>query len=132
MYLLIFFLASYYDIKYMRVPNWIWLLAIPFAALTIYSHTQNPPPTTTAIDFMLISPLILYFYHADYMGGADLKALIFATIFWPTLILYAFVASYFLAAPLKLKKNNVGIPYLPFLTGGIGLAIVIDFLLFSH
>lgn len=129
MYLLIFFLASYYDIKYMRVPNWIWLLALPFAALTIYSHTQNPPPTTIIIDFILIYPIILYFYHADLMGGADLKALIFATIFWPTLILYAFVASYFLATPLKLKKDKMGIPYLPFLTGGIGLAILTQYLI---
>jgi preflagellin peptidase FlaK len=83
--LTILIVASVYDLYKREVPNRLWILSLPFAAiLTILNIWFEPSQLTmTIISITVTSMIALLIFYLGLFGGADAKALIVLAIAHP-------------------------------------------------
>ena len=130
--LLCLILASYTDIKTREVSNNLWLFMLPFGLL-IFSFELAQSFLLTLSNFLLASLIVLIAYKFTKFGGADVKAIIILSLFYPYCIMIPISLIYleigfiililFYGIKNKLKfEKGYQYPIIPFLT--VGFVIV--------
>ena len=116
--------ASYTDLKQRKVPNYLWLFMFPFAIISfIYTLFQfNSITILLACSISIAFALVCWY--ANGFGGADAKAIIILSLFYPYfylnvpyvmwVVLIAGILSliYSLLNKLKLRSEQVFIPFI--------------------
>ena len=125
-------IASYTDIKTREVSNNLWMFMLPFALLIFFFELVQIQ-LVALLSFILPTIVVLIAHKHTKFGGADAKAVIILSLFYPycfmipisllhlevgliTLILFYSIKNKF-----KFKKDTQ-YPIIPFLT--IGFVIV--------
>ena len=130
--LLCLIIASYTDIKTRKVSNKLWLFMLPFSLL-FFSFELVQAQLTVLLSFILPSLVVLVAYKFTKFGGADTKAIIILSLFYPycfiipTSLIYlevgliTLILFYSIKNKFKFEKDYQ-YPIIPFLT--IGFVIV--------
>ena len=96
--LLCLIIASYTDIKAREVSNSLWLFMLPFALLTFYYELMYTS-FLALLCFVLPTLVVLIAYKFTKFGGADAKAVIILSLFYP----------YWLMIPISLVYLEIGL-----------------------
>lgn len=117
--LFILSIASYYDIRYMKTPNYFWLISmiisIPFI---IRDFIQQNIYYTYLWCFSLALVILMSYFLFSYteFGGSDAKSLIFISILAPIMVfLVSLLACLFAFFFLLIRHKKTVIPFIPFL-----------------
>lgn len=139
-----FIIASAYDLKYRRVPNTLWLVMLPIAIIYIYIDIillkrNILVAALLAISISFVAVYVLYALARGMFGGADAKAVMVLALFYPSfawgmpvaylvLIFAAILALVYHFFILRAGFNPESkVPFLPFLTGGYILLMLLPF-----